>query len=74
MVCQLCAQLLEDYSKIADTIQLILRLFKHTLDQEQTIRTADRLTILRGHLLKTCQSLDELMLVLAVKCDICGYV
>ena len=71
MVCQLCAQLLEDYSKIADTIQLILRLFKLTMAQEQTINTADQLTILRGYLIKTSKTLDDVIFVLAVQCDIC---
>ena len=71
MVCRFCAQLREDYSKSADTIQLILRLFKLTLEREQTIRTANRLTILRGHLIKTSKTLDDVIFVLAVQCDIC---
>ena len=74
MVCRFCAQLLEDYSKSADTIQLILRLFKITLDREQTIKTAKRLAILRSNFIKTSKTLDEVIFVLAVKCDICGYI
>ena len=71
MVCRFCAQLLEDYSKSADTIQLILRLFKLTLDQDQTIKTANRLAILRSNFIKTSKTLDEVIFVLAVQCDIC---
>ena len=71
MVCRFCAQLLEDYSKSADTIQLILRLFKITLDREQTIKTAKRLAILRSNFIKTSKTLDEVIFVLAVQCDIC---
>ena len=74
MVCRLCAQLLEDYSRLADNIQLNLRVIKLTLDQEQTIQTAERLTILRGHLIENSKTLDDVLFVLAVKCDICGYV
>ena len=74
MVCRFCAQLLEDYSKSADTIQLILRLFKNTLDREQTIKTAKRLAILRSNFIKTSKTLDEVIFVLAVQCDICGYI
>ena len=72
MVCRFCAQLLEDYSKSADTIQLILRLFKLTLDRDQTIKTANRLAILRSNFIKTSKTLDEVIFVLAVQCDICG--
>ena len=71
MVCRFCSQLLEDYSKSADTIQLILRLFKLTMAQEQTIKTANQLTMLRGYLIKTTKTLDDVMFVLAVQCDIC---
>ena len=62
--------LLEDYSKIADTFQLILRLFTLTLEQDQTIGTAAQLTILQGHLIKT----NRIRIILAVECVICEQV
>ena len=74
MVCQHCTQLLGDYAKLVDNLQLILRLFKLTLEQNQSIKTAERLTMLQGHLIKNGKTLDDVIFILAVKCVGCGYV
>ena len=74
MLCYLCAQLVENHLQLSDCIQLLLRRIKFTTVQDQTFRTTEQLLLLRSELIATSNTVDYVLFVLAVRCDVCGYV
>ena len=70
--CHFCHELLSDFNTIVDQIKLIIRLITLTLQQDRTRETNERLQMLRSHLVEQNENMDNILFVLAVRCDICG--
>ena len=74
MMCNFCARLVENHLQLSDRIQLLLRKIKFTTVQDQTIATAEQLILLRSELIATSNTVDYVLFVLAVQCDVCGHI
>lgn len=74
MMCYLCAQLVENHLQLSDRIQLLLRRIKFATAQDQTFKTTEQLLLLRRELIATSNTVEYVLFVLAVRCDVCGYV
>ena len=74
MMCYLCAQLVENHLQLSDRIQLLLRRIKFATVQDQTFKTNEQLLLLRRELVATSNTVEYVLFVLAVRCDVCGYV
>ena len=74
MMCYFCARLVENHLQLSDRIQLLLRKIKFTTVQDQTIATAEQLILLRSELIATSNTVDYVLFVLAVQCDVCGHI
>ena len=74
MMCNFCARLVENHLQLSDRIQLLLRKIKFTTVQDQTIATAEKLILLRSELISTSNTMDYVLFVLAVQCDVCGHI
>ena len=73
MPCHHCRALLEDLALIVDKIHLVVRLIQLTMDMEPTEETDEKLDMLRCHLVADSEVMDNILFVLAVRCDACGH-